>query len=976
MNFSDKDDIADCVEIHCADGLQLRRHLSGRLVANTRTTQRKHRSSQTAPAETLWDVLVSNWLMAVGVIVATLIVGLVTNRFAIQEWWSTPHASTTARKVAVRERVDHRGIVDEDRRNSDDRDDDERDQIERGRSKHWSQRRTDNANDQRRYVGSRSAVPAVISPVAFQNIIEDHAAPPPPTSGFDPPGAPQPNEFPHTAPNWEQNRVPSHAVPNPPRPNDLNTFDNRRDVPRGVVRDVPAMRSRVAEPQFSFNFQNVPWDLVLKRLAQEAGLSLQMATLPMGSFSYIDQNRYSMSEVLDILNDQLLPEGFIVVRSGRSMIVLDAKSEIPENLVLFVSPDELPKLGRHELASVAIPVHNGIAAAAAQEIEKLLSPMGKVVPLSSSQRLLVTDVGTSLRRVHQLMTIGEHGDVPQCSFVYQLRNTPAEEVAKAITEFLAGKRQAAAQAATGANATNRGATRAFTPAATTAQVPLGQVVIAEKTTNSLLVRGTTAEVAEIQKLIVQLDRLPAQVLIQALLVEVELGDTDEFGVELGVQDSVLFDRSVIDKLVTINATNTAPNGVQTTTQNIISQTANPGFNFNNQQLGNNTAINPSKLGSQALSGLGVGRVNGDLGFGGLVLAAGSESISVLLRALQQRYHVDILSRPQIRALDNHEAMIQIGRQVPVVDGVSMSPNGSANPVIRQDQSGSILKVVPRISPDGQVLIDVKAEKSAYQLTPGTGVPIFTDATNGNVIEAPVKDITTATTAVNVRTEQTVVLGGMITRDNINVNRKVPFLGDIPYLGAAFKYKLSEMKRKELLIFLTPIIIQDDGKAEQLKLEEMQRIIMPLEDAQRIHGRIHTPPPGSFGAEGPLCPPFMEPGPQVNPVYTPGQLSSPSQVAPPTSPYSSPYSSAPQGWSTPSAMPAAPAPTMPPEPQSSTAPPPKKTMFSNWRPFSSQRGTTSDRQQQPLAESPETAPFAPATPQPTVNPASYAQPRRR
>ncbi len=131
----------------------------------------------------------------------------------------------------------------------------------------------------------------------------------------------------------------------------------------------------------------------------------------------------------------------------------------------------------------------------------------------------------------------------------------------------------------------------------------------------------------------------------------------------------------------------------------------------------------------------MGRINGDLGFGGLVLSAGSESISVLLRALRQNFHVDILSRPQIRALDNHEALIQIGRQVPVVDGVSVTAVGSANPVIRQDQSGIILKVVPQIGGDGNVLIDVKAEKSAYLLTPGTGVPIFTDATNGNVIEA-------------------------------------------------------------------------------------------------------------------------------------------------------------------------------------------------------------------------------------------------
>jgi len=149
----------------------------------------------------MWDALASNWLMPVGVLVATLIVGLVTNRFAIQEWWSTPHVSTTARKVAVRGRVDHRDLIDQDRWNSDERDDDdEREQDERGRSQRWSQRRTDNPNDQRRIARSRLAVPAVVEPVAFQNVIEDQAPPQLPTHRFNQPHVPPPNGFPPTVP--------------------------------------------------------------------------------------------------------------------------------------------------------------------------------------------------------------------------------------------------------------------------------------------------------------------------------------------------------------------------------------------------------------------------------------------------------------------------------------------------------------------------------------------------------------------------------------------------------------------------------------------------------------------------------------------------------------------------------------------------------------------------------------------------------
>ncbi|MCA8998318.1 MAG: hypothetical protein KDA80_15065 [Planctomycetaceae bacterium] len=429
------------------------------------------------------------------------------------------------------------------------------------------------------------------------------------------------------------------------------------------------------------------------------------------------------------------------------------------------------------------------------------------------------------------MTATTPGAADLPNFVYHLRHTPAEEVAQAINDFLVNQGGPSSPAPSGPGR----------PPSTAAALSSGPVV-AEKTTNSLLVRGTPEELQKIYELITQLDRSPPQVVIQALLVEVELGNVDEFGMELGVQDSVLFQRSVIDNILTISETVTSPNGVQTSNQRIISQTAQPGFNFNNQPLGNNVAIKPSRVGSQGLSSFGVGRVNGDLGYGGLVLSAGSESINVLIRALAEHHHVDILSRPQIRTLDNHEAVIQIGQQVPVVDGVAISAVGSANPVIRQDQSGIILKVTPRISPDGLVLIEVNAEKSAFQLSPGSGVPIFTDATNGNVIEAPVKDITTAQTSVSVQTGQTIVLGGMITRDTATVSRKVPFLGDIPIAGHLFRYDYERCRRKELLIFLTPQVVYGAATSEAIKEQEVARVSMLWGEAEQIHGPILATPP--------------------------------------------------------------------------------------------------------------------------------------
>ena len=570
-----------------------------------------------------------------------------------------------------------------------------------------------------------------------------------------------------------------------------------------------------AERQWSFNFHGAPWGTVLRTFAKDAGFTLQAISEPAGDFTYYDENLYSATETIDIFNDYLLASGQILVRDGNRLTLSDASGQIPDNMIPFIPIHMIDSLGRNELASVAIPLRHTDPVQAVEEIKLLQSPLGQVKALTNSGRVIVTDTGSYLRRMRDLLLGSGVAASDGQALVYQLRHAQAEDVAKAITDFL---NQNSSPGGTGADGSM----------VSMSSGDASQRVVAEKTTNSLLVRGSAEEMGTLQRIIEDLDRTPREVLVQALLVEVELGNTNELGVELGFQDSVLFDRSVVDKIVTISQTTTAPNGVQTTNQSILSQTAAPGFNVNTQPLGNNIAANPTRIGPQGLSNLGVGRVNGDLGFGGLVLSAGSESVNLLLRALDAHFNIDVLSRPQVRAVENHEAFIQIGQQVPVVDGVAITPVGSANPVIRQDQAGIILKVTPRISPDGRVQLDVNAEKSAFNLAPGTGVPIFTDATNGNVIEAPIKDITTADTTVSIQSGQTIVLGGMITNDQTVVVRKVPWLGDIPFIGRLFRYDLNRHKRKELLVFLTPTVLEHDGHADLLKAREAGLINMPAE----------------------------------------------------------------------------------------------------------------------------------------------------
>lgn len=475
----------------------------------------------------------------------------------------------------------------------------------------------------------------------------------------------------------------------------------------------------------------------------------------------------------------------------------------------------------------------GIQIADAEDASSGLVPLKFSVDTRTNS-IVAVGSAEALRVVEAILIRLDESDVRQReSIVFRLKNSPAIDVAAAINNFLTSRRDL--------EQSGDGLVSPFE------QIEREVIVVPERISNTLLISATPRYFKEIRELVVNLDSAPAQVTIQALLVEVTLSNTDEFGVELGLQDSVLFRRSVIssDDVTTIATTNTAPNGVATTTQNIISQSAIPGFLFNNQQLGNNTTVAPGIVGKQSLTSFSLGRQNGELGYGGLVLAAGSESVSVLLRALAATQRVDVLSRPQIRTLDNQLAIIQVGQEVPVVNGVTTT-GLSVNPQVEIRQAGIILQVVPRISPDGRVVMDVAAERSQY-LPEDQGVTIFSDAATGRTIRAPRKDISTARASVAVSNEQTVVLGGMISTTNTTIQRKVPCLGDLPYLGLPFRYNFNQNVKKELLIFLTPRVIKTDADSEYIKQIETARIHFMEQDAEEIHGPIFGIPAASGAA---------------------------------------------------------------------------------------------------------------------------------
>lgn len=336
------------------------------------------------------------------------------------------------------------------------------------------------------------------------------------------------------------------------------------------------------------------------------------------------------------------------------------------------------------------------------------------------------------------------------------------------------------------------------------------IVVSEPNSNSLIISATRDYLPEIQAVIESLDRRPPMVMVKILLAQVQLGDTEEFGIEAGLQDSIVFDRGA----------------------------SNIGFNFNQSAIGNDlTASSLStreNVAAQGLSNLNIGRTNSTLGFGGLVLTAGNESVSLLLRALKQRNRLQILSSPEIMTLENVQGFVQIGQRVPYITDTSLTQFGQTNSVEFVDV-GVLVQVQPRVSPDGLIVMDVDATKSQVGNV-ADGIPISINQ-NGDVIRSPRIDIITAVTTVMARSGQTVVLGGLIESSKSDVMRGVPILSDIPGVGQLFRFDQTIESRSELLIIMTPYVVESDEDIELMNQVETDRMSWCWQDVAATHGNI-------------------------------------------------------------------------------------------------------------------------------------------
>jgi general secretion pathway protein D len=324
---------------------------------------------------------------------------------------------------------------------------------------------------------------------------------------------------------------------------------------------------------------------------------------------------------------------------------------------------------------------------------------------------------------------------------------------------------------------------------------------ADEGTNALIITADADEMAALEAVIHRLDIRRAQVLVEAIIVEMELIDGQDLGLQwLFANDDGAFGSN-------IDAGNTRARR--------IAEAVVPG----DDDDGNDGEFELADL-TRALAqtpgfSLGWGTLDDDF------------NMAVILNALKQQTNANILSTPSLLTLDNQEAFITVGQNVPFVTGsftnTGSGGDGAQNPfqTIERENVGTSLSVTPHINEGDSVVLDIEQEVSSL-----TGLTLIASdvITNERKIQ----------TKVLAQDGRVVVLGGLIKDDVQDTKQKVPFLGDIPLLGRLFQNDAVQVTKSNLLVFIRPTIIRDN---EQLAgaTAEKYRYIREQQNLRRERG---------------------------------------------------------------------------------------------------------------------------------------------
>ncbi|MDP3403151.1 MAG: type II secretion system secretin GspD [Brevundimonas sp.] len=426
-----------------------------------------------------------------------------------------------------------------------------------------------------------------------------------------------------------------------------------------------------------------------------------------------------------------------------------------------------PRVTADERSNVLLIRGDAADLAQARSIVEALDTPGGATPVTRVVRLRNSDAESITEIVRGLL-----GGEPSATnpVARSLRNNTG------LASLSASNRDAAAQVVSAMSSEGQGGAATAGATAGTARAAgftlEGVTVQASPELNAVVMRGPPATVDMLEDVISQLDLRRAQVKIEVAIVEItgELGE--QIGVQLGLGGAVPDDGVV------------------------------GGTGFSNAGTDLGTVL--TALGYPA------GRLLG----AGLSVAAGSEGdFGLLLQAVGTNNAANLLSSPSITVLDNEAAEIVVGQNVPFRTGSFATDGNSTNPftTISREDVGLTLRVVPRVHEGGVVRLEVSQEISS--LVPTAVIGAADLITNRRSLQ----------TSALADDGETIVLGGLVTDDRQSANSRVPGLGSLPVVGAAFRSRRDSQTRRTLFIFLKPTILRDSADAAASARDSYDRL---------------------------------------------------------------------------------------------------------------------------------------------------------
>lgn len=472
----------------------------------------------------------------------------------------------------------------------------------------------------------------------------------------------------------------------------------------------------------------------------------------------------TVAEVVPVLRPLVPQYGHLAgVQSSNALILSDHAANIERLKGIIESIDG----GKDEQIEV-ISLQHAWVGDLATLLEELVPQSGRsakgqagrftIVADERSNRLILKGSDPDRQRIKSLISKLDHPfESKGVTQVIQLNYAEATKVAELLSKVINDSAPASEKAP---------------PTVTKAQFQ------ADESLNALVVRAEPAVMSEVKNLVSQLDIRRAQVLIEAVIVEVSGSNGEQLGIQWLVGD---FENGPVG-----------------------------GTSFNNAGVSTGSLVTDAATTGGAAT---IGKVNG--AFLGGAGRSGGQDIGVLVQALATTSNANLLSTPSVMTLDNEEAEFVVGQNVPFLTGTTTNST-TTNPftTISREDVGVTLKVKPQINDDNSVRLEVLQEVSS--LVPSDN-PLATGSadriTNKRSID----------TTILVSDGETIVLGGLIQDDVQESVSKVPLLGDIPLIGALFRSTQITKTKRNLLVFLRPKIIRDSNRLKAVADAKYQGI---------------------------------------------------------------------------------------------------------------------------------------------------------